>query len=237
MIKEPLNTVLKILSEKWQHDLTHIDGQTLLLLDETQFLRFSVFGNAAVIWANTEIFAWAKENFSNTKAIDLASGNNIYLVEKKLREYGMKLAGEHIRFFRSKASAVSPPTINLQYKIFAVNEISILQQNSGFNHALNYDQDVLAVVAYDGDKIAAVAGADDCMEPMWQIGIDTLPEYRGYGIASYLVSRLADEIEAKGKIAFYTTWSSNITSMRTALAAGFQPFYTEYFAVNLTKEE
>lgn len=237
MNNEQQNTALKILSEKWHHDLTHLDGQTLFLLDETQFLRFSVFGNAAVIWANSELFAWAKAKFSNTKAINLADGSNLYLAEKKLREYGMQLAGEHIRFFRQEPRVVSPPAIDLQYRLFTAEEISILQQNSGFNHALNYDQDVLALVAYDEDKIAAVAGADDCMEPMWQIGIDTLAEYRGQGIASYLVNRLADEIEAKGKIAFYTTWSSNIASMRTALTAGFLPFYTEYFAVNLKKEE
>jgi len=139
--------------------------------------------------------------------------------------------------FSAKSQELSLRLRSIWYRLFTAEEISILQKNSGFNHALNYDQDVLALVAYDGEKIAAVAGADDCMDPMWQIGIDTLAEYRGQGIASYLVSRLADEIEAKGKIAFYTTWSSNIASMRTALAAGFLPFYTEYFAVNLKKEE
>ncbi len=236
MNTEQQQTVLKILSEKWQYDLTQLQDQTLILLDETQFLRISVFGNAAVIRVNSELLAWAKAQFAGVKATRVASGNNLYLAEKKLREYGMMFAGEHIRFFRQEAKPVSLPAIALRYKMFNEKEISLLQQNSGFENALNYKQDVLAIAAYDDEKIAAVAGADDEMEPLWQIGIDTRAEYRGNGIASYLVCSLADAIEAKGKIPFYTTWSSNIASLRTAYAAGFLPFYTEYFAVNLKKE-
>jgi len=123
MNNEQQNTVLKILSEKWHHDLTHLDDQTLILLDETQFLRFSVFGNAAVIWANSDLFAWAKAKFSDTKAIRLTDGSNLYLAEKKLREYGMQLAGEHIRFFRQEPRVVSPPEIDLVSLIYCRRDL------------------------------------------------------------------------------------------------------------------
>lgn len=76
----------------------------------------------------------------------------------------------------------------------------------------------------------AVAGADNYLEPLWQIGIDTVNEYRGQGLAKLLIQQLTKEILELDKIPYYTTWSGNIASMRAALAAGFHPAWVEYFA-------
>ena len=90
--------------------------------------------------------------------------------------------------------------------------------------------DVLAVGAFDGDKLIGLAGCSADCEDMYQIGIDVLPEYRKSGIASSLVSQLATEIIKLGKVPFYCAAWSNIGSVRTAIKAGFKPAWVELTA-------
>ncbi len=87
--------------------------------------------------------------------------------------------------------------------------------------------DMLALGAYDGERLVALAGCSaDCAD-MWQIGIDVLPEYRQRGIASALTSNLAVEILERGKVPFYCCAWANIPSARNAARSGFVPAWTE----------
>jgi Predicted acetyltransferase len=90
--------------------------------------------------------------------------------------------------------------------------------------------DVLAVGAYDGERLIGLAGCSADCDDMWQIGIDVLPEYRKRGIASGLTSRLAQEILRRGKVPFYCAAWSNIRSVRNALKSGFRPAWVEMTA-------
>jgi GNAT superfamily N-acetyltransferase len=107
-------------------------------------------------------------------------------------------------------------------------EIPTLYAFPGFDHAIWYDvrhprPDALVVYAsYDG-QIAGMAGASADCENMWQIGIDVLPPFRGKGLASCLVSRLAALILKRGIVPFYCTGSSNIPSQLVAYRSGFFP--------------
>ncbi len=87
--------------------------------------------------------------------------------------------------------------------------------------------DVLAVGAYEGEKLIGLAGASADCETMWQIGVDVLPDYRRRGVAWVLTSRLALEILKRGKIPFYCAAWSNLPSVRNALKSGFRPSWVE----------
>ena len=87
--------------------------------------------------------------------------------------------------------------------------------------------DMLAVGAYDGDALIALAGCSADAEEMWQIGIDVLPAYRRQGIAAALTSRLALEIFDRGKAPFYCAAWSNLPSVRNAIRSGFAPAWVE----------
>jgi GNAT superfamily N-acetyltransferase len=92
------------------------------------------------------------------------------------------------------------------------------------------EHDVLAVGAYDGNRLIGLAGCSADYETMWQIGIDVLPPYRRQGIASALTSRLALEIIDRGKVPFYCTAWSNLGSVRNAIKSGFRPAWVEMTA-------
>ena len=90
--------------------------------------------------------------------------------------------------------------------------------------------DVLCVGAYDGETLAALAGASADCETMWQIGVDVLPAYRRRGLAKAVTSRLALAILSRGKVPFYCAAWSNIPSVRNALACGFRPAWVQLTA-------
>lgn len=83
--------------------------------------------------------------------------------------------------------------------------------------------DVLGCGAYDGERLIGLAACSADGDTMWQIGIDVLPEYRRRGIAKALVTRLASEILARGKVPFYCCAWANVRSARTACASGLRP--------------
>lgn len=99
------------------------------------------------------------------------------------------------------------------------------------------ERDVLCVAAYDGDRMVGLAGCSADCSQMWQIGIDVLPDYRRKGIASALVSRLARETLALGKIPFYCAAWSNLPSKKTALRCGFMPAWVQLTAKAVEKQK
>ncbi|HML48094.1 MAG TPA: GNAT family N-acetyltransferase [Clostridia bacterium] len=107
-------------------------------------------------------------------------------------------------------------------------DIPALYALEGFHNALGYDihhprPDVLATLAMREGRVVGVAGASADCGMMWQVGIDVLPECRGFGLASYLVWELTREVLERGKIPYYGTASSNIASQRVAHRAGYLP--------------
>ncbi len=86
---------------------------------------------------------------------------------------------------------------------------------------------VFAAVAEVDDEIVGVAGVSKDSEFMYQIGIDVLPTHRGKGLAPAMTVAAAQTVFEAGALPYYGTSSSNITSMRTALAAGLRPTWVE----------
>ena len=94
-------------------------------------------------------------------------------------------------------------------------------------YAPRRERDVLAVGAYDGDRLIGLAGCSADCETMWQIGVDVLPEYRRRGAGSAVTARLALETLDRGKVPFYCCAWSNIRSARNAIRSGFRPAWAE----------
>jgi GNAT superfamily N-acetyltransferase len=228
--KELCNTVKRELAKQWNCDIRAIDPEkNMYLEDGKQFFHMCTFGKNILIRGKKELCEWAEDQFADKPAKEIMDSENLYKIERELREYGKRLAGEHLRFLFLDSALPEKPRIELRFEVIGPEGMKQLHQWKGFNNALNYKSDVIAVGAFDGDVLAALAGADNNMEPLWQIGIDTLPEYRQKGIAVYIVNLLAREIAGRGKIPFYTTWSPNLASCRVALSSGFFPAWLEYF--------
>jgi len=208
----------------------------VFIKSESTFFEMVTFGKQGLFLLNEEIYDWCVGLFAEKDIKEIMNGEYLYTIETKLRNYNKRLGGEHIRYLYLNAKDVKKPS-GYTYKIFNGKNIHQLDEHKEFNNALNFKNDVMAVGAYEGEKLIALAGADNVLNDLWQIGIDTHKEYRYKGLASYLVKIIADEIEKQGRLPYYTTWSPNMASTKVALKVGFEPVWIDYFSEEILQKK
>jgi GNAT superfamily N-acetyltransferase len=138
--------------------------------------------------------------------------------------------GRGICFLPDKIESIPVPDV-FNVTLLEGARIHSLYEGERFRNALGNDvnnprPDVLAYVAKVDDAVVGVAGASADCEMMWQMGIDVIAEYRGRGLASALVARLAKEILRRGKVPYYGASVSNTASLRVACNVGMKPAWT-----------
>lgn len=194
------------------------------------FLQMATFGANVVISADERIHPWLKTWLEGKRGFWTLEQHNFYELETELRKYGYKMALTHHMF------VPTPEFMDIQtdLKIRWLETADIMEfygreefSNAICDHFRPDRPDVLAVVALDGEKIMGMAGCSADTPLLWQIGIDVLPEYRGRGIATTLVTLLRDEVFRRGAIPYYGTSLSNYGSWKTALGSGFVPAWVE----------
>ena len=228
--KEKILFAKQQLSEMWKCDVNAFDSDKNIFIEsDDTFFQMITFGNNAVIRADKKMIEWCSEKFNSITACFIMDSDNFYLINEKLRTFGKKLGEENIRYLHLFPEKTVEKPFGFTYKWYRGEMIKELHQYKEFVNALTFNErDMIDYVAYDGEKIAAMAGSDDWLKNLWQIGIDTVKEYRKRGLALYLVKELALEIEKNNKVAYYTTWSANIASTRVALNTGFYPVWVDY---------
>lgn len=87
----------------------------------------------------------------------------------------------------------------------------------------------VAAIAMCKGEIAGIAGACADSDNMWQIGVDTLPEFRNRGIGKAIVSAVTGYTLIQGKIPYYSTVVSNLASRAVAISLGYKPAWVELY--------
>lgn len=184
---------------------------------EMPFFQMASTGNGVVITANEVLHPFLKEFTGDTERFKhpywLFELPHLLCIERELNK-----------------ARVMPCAFTLKW--FDKTSVKTLYPNTDFPNALSEKEnpdrpDVLALAAYDGDEIAALAGASADTDALWQVGIDVKERYRGHGLGTTLVSLLCDRIEALGKTPFYGTVLANLHSQNIALNTGFYPAWVE----------
>jgi len=204
------------------------------------FFRMNTFGNNAVMIADKQLIEWLSKTFGSTPAQEILDTDNRYLINEKLRSVGKKLSGECMWYLHLFPEKMVRKPDGFSYRVFeqdAMDELHSVMKTQGtykvLTHAVEEDEEyALAIAAYDKDILVAIASCGVYRE-VWDIGVDTLPEYRGRGLAGYLVKELALETEKRGKVAGYNTWSANIASTKVALNTGFYPVWLAHYCEDL----
>ncbi|MDD6306992.1 MAG: hypothetical protein PUA75_08685 [Clostridiales bacterium] len=83
----------------------------------------------------------------------------------------------------------------------------------------------------DTDEMVAVAGATENSERMWELGVNSFVEGKGYGQAA--LSTLAREVQRRGKVPYCGTALSHCASQNISLRAGFVPSFCELRSVKI----
>lgn len=189
-------------------------------------LEMITMGRGVIVNASPNIMPYVKRKLQNKTRYDIMNSSLVY----GINPYYLPDI-DHIKLIENN---------NYKFKLFEKDKIGFLYNFKGFKNALQYDErlygeDVLAVAAYDGEKIIGVAGASADSKTMWQIGVDVFPEYRGNQIAPAMVNTLTLEILDRGIVPYYSTDCTNIASQRVAVKSGYIPSWSHCYRSRITK--
>lgn len=195
------------------------------------FFKILCFRGSAIIAASPIIMPWCEEKLLNRSAAWFFLYPNLREIDEKLKEFGQEIADIHHYYLPKQNVPLIEPLINVKW--YEYDGILKFKNDDRFDEAFAFDenhQDILAVAAFEGDKMMGMAGASADGKDMWQIGIDVFHEYRGRGIGTKLVTLLKNEILRRGKIPFYGTVESHFHSQNIAINAGFFPVWAELYS-------
>ena len=231
--QEKIKYAQKCISATWScPESSFTRSENVIFETDQTFFEIITFGYNAVIRADKKIFNWCINSFLNTPFAEIMDGENLYLIESKMREHGKKLGGEHINFMHLHPEITVQKPGGFTFEMYEKDRVIELYSDKRFENALGCDAKgtELAIVARKENDLAAIAAVDSHHHGLRQLGIDTVKAYRGKGLAVFLVKELTIECEKRNQVPFYATWSANIASLRVALGAGFSPVWTTYFA-------
>jgi ribosomal protein S18 acetylase RimI-like enzyme len=156
---------------------------------------------------------------------------NLLTLMEKLKPFDLNICFM-AEYFLPDINSIKPIACKYHLKIMHPNDFAdcYLPEWSNALCENRKHQDVLAVGAFENEKMVGLAGCSADCDTMWQIGVDVLPEYRRQGIASSLTSTLATEILNRKKVPFYCCAWSNIKSARNAIKSGFLPAWVQITA-------
>ncbi len=137
-------------------------------------------------------------------------------------------------YFLPDENKILNANLNSEYELRVLNpdEFANLYLPE-WNNALCADRkhlDVIAVGAYEKNRLIGLAGCSADCEDMWQIGVDVLSDYRGCGVGPALTNRIARLTFEHGKVPFYCSAWSNVKSVKNAIKSGFKPAWVEVTA-------
>lgn len=197
------------------------------------FLKIVIFGKAVVVAASCNLYSKAVSLMENKSRDELFECPLVY--------------GQTIHYIPD-LSRVSEPALPdaYTYKLLQGDEIYGLSHISGFDNSLTFDSEghtntAIALAAYEGDTVVALAGASIAYNKLYELGIDVLPAFRNQGLATAMVRKLTCEILNKGAVPFYSASITNIASQMVAARAAYLPcwvdswgnVYDDYYAYNL----
>lgn len=189
------------------------------------------YGNNIVASVSSELTAVVGEYIDAYPKEHCFETPNMLVLMEKLKPYNLNVCFM-AEYFLPDTELIKKRECGYELRIMKPSDFHSLY-TSEWKNALCKDRkelDMIAVGAFEGNKLIGLAGASADCDMMWQIGVDILPEYRKQGIASALTSNLACEILSIGKVPFYCCAWSNIGSARNAIKCGFRPAWVQLTA-------
>lgn len=194
--------------------------------EEQGILSMLSYKGKLVISAAPELLEWSENVLANRSTAEWCfEAGSLISIDRKLQEFGYEIDKAHL-FFTPKFSAPAP---SHEVRLLSVDDISKLRADERIDEAFlfeDYIEDVLGAAVYDeSGELLAVAGATANSDRMWEIGVNSFYEGKGYAVSA--LSALTREILSRGIVPFYGTALSHLASQNTALKAGFAPSFCE----------
>lgn len=191
-------------------------------------------GRGVVVSCSSERLRWARINLSKLDRNDIYNPYIIGRMAGYVSRDGQCMAGPDLKY-------VCAPDIFRPFFLHDKTEITLVDDTAGLEKYndddpfpdtrgyANNPRRVMAVARCNG-VVAGIASACADSDLMWQIGVDTLPEYRRRGIGKATVSAVTRYILKQGVVPYYSTTLVNEASKGIALALGYKPAWVELYS-------
>ena len=194
-----------------------------------------VNGIAVFSAADEELRAKLEKAFSDDDAAWLFEISGLRRLDALLRPFSQRLRSVHLYFAPMPGFSMRPAVLPCGAGAvwYEREQLSVFAGDERFGEALGFNEgwpDILAVTAEKNGEILGMAAASRDSEMLCQIGVNTLPAARGYGVAAALVTLLKDELLRRSLVPFYGTAASHSVSQRVAFDAGFKPAWAEAYS-------
>jgi len=194
-------------------------------------LKIAVVNGKLLFTGREDVIARCRELYADANAPWFMEAPNLARLGRELAAFGAHI--RHARPFYTADAALPVDTRGLTIRRYMQEDIAPFKGDDRFDDAFGFcadAPDMLGVAALKDGQILGMAGASADSPYMWQIGVNVLPEARGQGVASMLVSLLRNDVLAAGRLPFYGTSISHLESQRVALRSGFLPAWFELVA-------
>ncbi|MGX7351268.1 hypothetical protein RU97_GL000020 [Enterococcus canis] len=228
-MKNKLQAIQTELAKIYEVEPTVFSSQEHHFIEsDTRFFEMVTFGRGTAFFGEAPLLDKMKI-FEGTPSSELMHGSILRKISDMLVEAGGVLTGENMHLIHPNPLGQIAQSYTKQgyYFRYFEEDITDLYEYSGLDYSLDRHHDQLAYAAFYRDELAAVAGANN-QGKLWKVGVDTYEPYRGKGLGAYLVRSLTSEIERRGFLPFYSTWSSNIPSLKIGIGAGYTPGWVSY---------
>jgi len=192
------------------------------------YCDLTTYGNCIVASVSNELVDIVNNYINSYPVEHCLETPNILILQEKLKMYDLNTCFM-AEYFLPDLDIIKPLSCDYEIKKLIPTDFQNYYLPEWKNALCEKRKtlDILAVAAYDKNKIIGMAGCSADCDSMWQIGVDVLPEYRRKGIAASLTSILATEIIKKNKVPFYCCAWSNIKSAKNAIKSGFRPAWVQ----------
>ena len=194
--------------------------------EELGVLSMLSFHGKLVIAAAPELMDWSRSVLAKHCSAEWCfEAGTLISIDRKLQEFGYEIDQAHL-FFTPRFLVPSPVH---PVRFLHSAEIAELEDDERIDEAFlfeDYIEDVLGTAIYDdAETLLAVAGATANSERMWEMGVNSFAEGKGYAVS--VLSALTQEILNQEKVPYSGTALSHTASQNVSLRAGLVPTFCE----------
>lgn len=170
-----------------------------------------------------------KNEFSKVSGSWFFEEENIKYLEKVLNE-------QHLTIINRAPFFIPKVKMNYQkeenFKIYTQKEIRKISNIEDMDFIFSFEEglyeDKIGLGYFDGEKLIAMAGANEMSPVMWEIGIMKFSNEKKYrGIGQKLLQNITALIQEKNILPVYGTQFSHIKSINLAIRAGYELGWVE----------
>jgi len=196
-------------------------------------LSIATMGRGVVVSCSIDRLGWCDANLSQLSRNDIFTPSAVALMEEFVKKDGQTITGPDLKYICTR-DVFKPFTPDKDIEITVTDDPKEIEQyqDERFPNSFSYpnNQILVIAVARRNGKIVGQAGAQADADTLWQIGVDTLPEYRQKGIGKAMVSALTEYILQQRNTPYYSTIESNAASRALAASLGYQTAWIELYA-------